>query len=198
MAVDYSKYPVLYCSLVPNAGKQYLHRNRGESMKKYFGDNLGSLGIAMAIYAGIWMIVCEKFGLISFAGFAGCTSYFASGEKNFFGIKTAAFANISGIFWAMMSILAGTYFGFPYSGAVYCAIISYFIIKQAEFKCFKFIPGAYIGCFITFACDGAWINVLISMLIGIMMAYFTELTGNWFQTLQIPYPRNNQIEDSNI
>ena len=149
-------------------------------MKKYFGDYLGCLGIAMAIYAGIWMLACDKFGLISFAGFAGCTSYFASGKKKFDGIKTAAFANVSGVFWAMMSILAGTYFAFPYSGAVYCAIISYLIIKQAEFKVFQFIPGAYMGCFITFACDGAWANVIISMLIGILIAYITELTGSWF------------------
>lgn len=149
-------------------------------MKKYVGDNLGCLGVAMAIYAAIWTLACDRFDLISFAGFAGCTSYFASGEKNFAGIKTSALVNVSGIFWAMMAILAGRYFPFPYSGAVYCAIISYFIIKQAEFKLLRFIPGAYMGCFITFASDGAWQNVLISMLVGNLIALLTEVTGNWF------------------
>ncbi|MFA9464818.1 MAG: DUF1097 domain-containing protein [Velocimicrobium sp.] len=148
-------------------------------MKKYFGDYLGCLGIAMAIYAGIWMIACDKLGLISFAGFAGCTTYFASGKKNMAGIKTAAFTNVSGVFWGMAAILAGTYFAFPYSGAVYCAIISYFIIKQAEIAWFQFIPDAYVGCFITFACNGAWITVIISLLLGIVIGYITEITGTW-------------------
>lgn len=145
-------------------------------MKKYIGDYLGYLGIVMAVYAGLWTVLCDKTGLISVAGFAGCTTYFACGKKKWQGMATAAASNLSGVFWAMMSIWLGSLISFPYAGAVFCAVISYFIIKQAELDWFKFIPGAYIGCFMTFACDGQWKKVVLSILIGIGMGYLTEWT----------------------
>lgn len=148
-------------------------------MKKYLGDSLGCLGIAMALYAALWTILCEKFGFISFAGFAGCTTFFACGENGLKGVKTAAIVNVSGIFWAMAAIWLGMLWDFPYSGAVYCAIVSYAIIKQAEFKWFKFIPGAYIGCFTTFAAEGKWQNVVISAFIGILIGWLTQISGGW-------------------
>ena len=41
---------------------------------------LGALSITTAILCGIWAYVAGIAGLISWAGFAGCTTYFASGN----------------------------------------------------------------------------------------------------------------------
>lgn len=146
-------------------------------IKKLFLGSSGSLGIAMALYAGIWMILCEKTGMISWIGFAGCTTYFASGKKNLVGIKTAVFANISGVFWAMCSILLGRMWNWSYGTALLCAMISYVIIIQAKIKVFQFIPGVYIGCFSTFAAEGNWKAVLPAILLGVLLGWLTDITG---------------------
>ena len=66
-------------------------------MKKLFLGQLSCLGAAMALYAGLWTMLCEQTGMVSWIGFAGCTTYFACGKKGRQGIKTAVIVNGSGV-----------------------------------------------------------------------------------------------------
>ena len=146
-------------------------------MRKYLLCSLGCMGLAMAFYAGIWTFICEKTGMLSWIGFAGCTTYFACGKKNQQGIGTAAAANLSGVVWAMLSIVLGNVWECSYKTVLLCAFISYMIIMQSRMKFLAFIPGAYIGCFITFAAEGNWRAVLPALVLGVILGWMTDVTS---------------------
>lgn len=146
-------------------------------MKKHLLGSLGCMGIAMAIYAGLWTVLCEKTGLISWIGFAGCTTYFACGKKYFRGVGSAILINLSGVMWGMMSIALNNIWKTSYSGILICAFISYIIIMQAKIQSLKFIPGAYIGCFITFAAEGNCKELVPAIILGSIMGGLTDITA---------------------
>lgn len=169
---------------VRSAGKGRREKNdpgemagQGCRMKRLFVGSLSCLGIAMALYAGLWTLLCEWTGMVSWIGFAGCTTYFACGKKNWQGIKTAMVVNLSGVVWASVSIFLGGLWNWSGSTAVFCALISYVIILQAEMKTFSFIPGAYIGCFTTFAAAGDLKAILPAILAGVLLGWLTDVTG---------------------
>jgi hypothetical protein len=60
--------------------------------------NLTALSITTAILCGIWTVLSPSLGLLGWAGFAGCTAFFAAGGK-FEGFKSAIITNLSGVFW---------------------------------------------------------------------------------------------------
>lgn len=59
-----------------------------------------TLSLMTAILCFGWALGCDFTGLIGFAGFAGCTTFFAAGGRKE-GFKTAIFTNVSGIFWQL-------------------------------------------------------------------------------------------------
>lgn len=146
-------------------------------LKRNFLCFSGCLAISMALYAGAWTLLCEKTGMVSWIGFAGCTTYFACGKKNLPGIGVTIATNLSGAAWAMLSMLLGKMWDWPFASALLCAFISYIIIMQAKVKGLGFIPGAYIGCFVTFAAKGEWKAVLPAMLLGPVLGWLAEITG---------------------
>lgn len=98
-----------------------------------FGQ-LGCMATAMAVYAGLWTWICSSFGLLSWVGFAGCTSYFACGKRYVQGATCATAANVSGAVWAMLSILLAECSTWTGSGAIFCAFISFAIIMQSKIR----------------------------------------------------------------
>lgn len=163
-------------------------------MKRYLLSPLGSLALAMAFYAAVWTVLCEHTGMASWIGFAGCTTYFASGKKSFQGIGTAFAVNIAGTGWALLSITAGRLWDWEYGTAVLCAVISYLIIIQANIKALSFIPGAYIGCFTTFAAGGDWKQLIPALTLGILLGWATDVTGTWLHQRVI----KTYVEEGNI
>lgn len=141
--------------------------------------HLGCMATAMAVYAGIWTWICGSFGLLSWVGFAGCTSYFACGKRFVQGAICATAANVSGVIWAMLSILLAECSTWTGSGAILCAFISFAIIMQSKIRGLEFIPGAFIGCFVTFAAGGDGKMVILTLLLGILLGWMTDLTGEW-------------------
>lgn len=133
----------------------------------------------MALYSGLWSVLSSYIGLITWIGFAGCTSYFACDKKRMKGVATSITTNLTGIAWAIISIYLGSRLNLSFGMALSCSLISYMIIIQAKMKGLRFIPGAFIGCFATFAVAGEWQSVLPSILIGIFIGYIADITGDW-------------------
>lgn len=148
-------------------------------MRKFFLGSLSCLGLAMALFSALWIMICSVTGMLSWIGFAGCTSYFASGKSKKAGVITAIITNLSGVVWAMVSIYLGRYWESAVATAIFCACISYIIIVQAKVKCLEFIPGAYIGCFTTFAVGGEWRIIIIPIILGPLMGMATDVVGTW-------------------
>ena len=51
------------------------------------------------------------------------------------------------------------------------------IIAKSEW--FDFCPGTFMECFITFAADGNWSVLAISLVIGAFLGLSCEYGGNW-------------------
>ncbi|AOR23849.1 DUF1097 domain-containing protein [Clostridium taeniosporum] len=139
-------------------------------------SSLFSLSLTTAILCGAWMIGADMTGLIAWAGFAGCTTFFAAGGKKE-GFKSAICTNLSGVFWAMLSIKMSAILGFPQAGVIMTIIITFFLCIQSKITILKFIPGAFVGSFSTFAANGDWMKLLPSLFLGVVLGFLCEWTG---------------------
>ena len=67
-------------------------------------STLIAIAITTGILSGLWGWVAVSLGLLSWAGFLGCTTYFASPTDGIKGISLSIATNLSGVFWAMVII----------------------------------------------------------------------------------------------
>lgn len=137
-----------------------------------------ALSITTGILCGLWMEVSSVFGLIAWAGFAGCTTFFAAGGTKD-GIKKGLITNLSGVFWAIMIMQINQLLPVPHIGAISTALITFIMCAQAKFSWFKFIPGTFVGSFSTFAAGGNWQGVAIALICGSLLGYACESSGIW-------------------
>ncbi len=63
-----------------------------------------SIAITTGILSGIWGWVAVSLGLLSWAGFLGCTAYFACPQGGLKGLAISAATLLSGVVWAMVII----------------------------------------------------------------------------------------------
>lgn len=141
-------------------------------------DSLFALSLMTAIFCGIWSALSSSLGLIAWAGFAGCTSFFAAGGKSK-GFKKTILTNLSGVFWAMISIKICQYIEIEHIGAITTAVITFIMCIQAKIKFLDFIPGTFIGSVSTFAAGGNWKAVALALILGAILGYICESTGIW-------------------
>ncbi|MCY6484308.1 DUF1097 domain-containing protein [Clostridium aestuarii] len=140
--------------------------------------NLFALSLTTAILCGIWTGLSPSLGLLGWAGFAGCTAFFAAGGK-LKGFKTAIITNLSGVFWAMVIIQICNHMEFAHVGAISTAVITFMMCIQAKIKLFEFIPGTFIGSFSTFASGGDWKAIIPALILGAILGYLCETSGAW-------------------
>lgn len=67
-------------------------------------SSLCALSIATAVLCGIWSYLAGIVGLIGWAGFAGCTTYFACGKHGMSGVKKTIVTNLAGVLCGMTII----------------------------------------------------------------------------------------------
>ena len=63
-----------------------------------------SIAITTGILSGIWGWVAVSLGLLSWAGFLGCTAYFACPQGGLKGLWISACTLLSGVVWALVII----------------------------------------------------------------------------------------------
>ncbi|WP_270942732.1 DUF1097 domain-containing protein [Romboutsia lituseburensis] len=141
-------------------------------------DSLFALSLMTAIFCGLWSALSSSLGLIAWAGFAGCTSFFAAGGK-LKGFNRAIFTNLSGVFWAIISIKICEYIEIQHIGAITTAVITFIMCIQAKIKFLDFIPGTFIGSVSTFAANGNWKAVVPALILGAILGYICESSGLW-------------------
>lgn len=131
------------------------------------------LSITTGSLCFLWAAIGPSLGLLVWAGFAGCTSFFAAGGKAE-GFKKTVAANISGVILATISIYLTGLINIEFLGAVITGVATFIMCAQGRFKLLSFIPGAFVGSYSTFASDGQSLIVLISLLIGAVIGYCCE------------------------
>lgn len=143
-----------------------------------------STGICCAIWA--WISSIPSLHLITWIGFAGCTAYFASGKHGLEGISAAFFSAMSGVFSAAVALFISSKIPTPATAIIMTGIISCTMCLKSVAKPFWFIPGAFIGCFSTFAYLSSGANILsadiiphlLSLSAGTILALSCDKGGN--------------------
>lgn len=141
-------------------------------------EYLLALSLTTGVLCGFWMEVSSLFNLLAWAGFAGCTTFFAAGGKKA-GFKSAILTNLSGVFWAVVIIQLTMHLEIPHATAIYTAVITFIMCIQSKFSLLKFIPGTFVGSFSTFAAGGDWKAVVPALICGAILGWACESSGTW-------------------
>lgn len=131
--------------------------------------------LSVGVLSWLWAVLSGKLALITWVGFIGCTSYYASGSN----LKKSVICNISGVFWAMVVILGAKYIDYPRVPAILTGIFSFAMCYQAKCKKLSFIPGTFMGACSTFGSSGDYKLVIISLLCGSLVGFFSDLAGKY-------------------
>ncbi len=142
-------------------------------------STLFAIALTTGILSGIWGWVSISLGLLTWAGFLGCTSYFASPNDSIKGLLTSMLTNMTGVFWAMVIIKGSQYASVELLGYVLTGIVSFVMCIQAKKQWLSYIPGTFIGCCATFAANGHWQIVIPSLVVGGCFGYAMKATGLW-------------------
>lgn len=139
-------------------------------LKKFtkINKNVLVLSVVTALLCGIWTLlsnVCSSF-LLGWAGFAGCTSYFACGAHGMDGVKKTILPNLAGAVCGVLCINLGGLVNSMNDWGIWCAIFTFIMCYIAVSDLFSFCPGTFIGCFSVFAADGNWKLLVPSLILG--------------------------------
>lgn len=97
-------------------------------------SSLCALSIATAVLCGIWSYLAGIVGLIGWAGFAGCTTYFACGKHGMSGVKKTIVTNLAGVLCGMTIITLSKFSPVFGNLGIWCGIITFVmcIIAKSE------------------------------------------------------------------
>ncbi len=150
--------------------------------------------IVMALIGTVWTVVSAKLALISWVGFIGCTSYFASGGGKI-GLKKSIIANLTGGLWAISIIALQNYFEIANPSIIITAIFSFIMVFQCKIKSLSFVPGTYCGACAIFGTNGDVRGAFIALIIGGVMGYVSDTLGKYLYSL---IKNNKRITPSSI
>ena len=141
---------------------------------------LFSIALTTGILSGLWGWVAVSLGLLSWAGFLGCTAYFACPQGGVKGLLIAASTVMSGVVWAQV-IIYGSALS-PHLHIVsylLTGVVAFLMCIQAKNLLLSFVPGTFIGACATFAGQGDWRTVMPSLAVGLLFGYAMKSSGLW-------------------
>lgn len=139
-----------------------------------------AIAITTGILSGLWGWVAVSLGLSSWAGFLGCTAYFACPQGGMKGLAISACTTMSGVIWALV-IIYGSALA-PHLEIVsymMTGVVAFLMCIQSKQLLLSFVPGTFIGACATFAGQGDWRVVVPSLLVGLLFGYAMKNSGLW-------------------
>ncbi|MFA0087358.1 DUF1097 domain-containing protein [Vibrio sp. 10N.261.51.F12] len=158
-------------------------------------SQLIAISITTGLLSGLWGWIAISFGLLSWAGFLGCTSYFASPTDGAKGLALSLVTNLSGVAWALVIIHGSSLINLEIAGYVITALVSFFMCFQAKRAWLAYIPGTFIGACATFAANGNWQLVIPSLVLGGLFGFAMKSSGLWLHANLAP-KRDGLVEDN--
>lgn len=139
-----------------------------------------SIAITTGILSGLWGWVAVSLGLLSWAGFLGCTAYFACPQGGLKGLYISGATMISGVVWALI-IMKGSALAphLEIVGYMMTGVVAFLMCIQAKHLLLSFVPGTFIGACATFAGQGDWKMIVPSLLLGLVFGYAMKNSGLW-------------------
>ncbi|MFL7866417.1 DUF1097 domain-containing protein [Vibrio cincinnatiensis] len=140
---------------------------------------LFAIALTTGILSGVWGWIAVSLGLLSWAGFLGCTSYFATSTSGIKGLVQSLLCNLSGVFWAWVILSLSRLMTWDIMGYVITALVAFFMCIQAKQTWLAYIPGTFIGSCAMFAAEGNGLVVIPSLLLGGVFGYAMKTSGLW-------------------
>ncbi|EOC1347380.1 DUF1097 domain-containing protein [Cronobacter turicensis] len=143
-------------------------------------NRLISLALTTGLLSALWAWTAVSLGLPSWAGFLGCTAWFASPKGGVTGFLTILFTLCSGVLWAQV-IIAGSAVAPELAWLSYAmtGVVAFLMCLQARQTLLGFVPGTFIGACATFAGQGDWKSVLPALLLGLLFGVAMKCSGQW-------------------
>ncbi len=139
---------------------------------------LFAIALTTGILSGIWGWVAVSLGLLSWAGFLGCTAYFACPQGGLKGLLISACTVMSGVIWALVIIYGSALAPqLEILSYVMTGIVAFLMCIQARQLLLSFVPGTFIGACATFAASGDWRIVVPSLALGLVFGYAMKKTA---------------------
>ena len=135
------------------------------------------LSISTAIFCGIWAFLAPLIGLIGWAGFAGCTTYFSTGCHGWQGLRRTLIPNIAGVLCGLAIIGLNTLTPALENLGIWCGVITFVMCIISYFKLFDFCPGIFMGCFCTFAAGADRKLLIPSLIVGAFLGLACDKGG---------------------
>lgn len=132
-----------------------------------------ALSLSTGFCCGVWAFISQipAFNLVTWIGFAGCTAYFASGKHGLEGMSSAFFSTMSGVISAVIAVfISGLFSNLASMGVIMTGIVSGTMCLKSSIKKMWFIPGAFIGCFSSFAYISSGANLLSKDIISLILS----------------------------
>ncbi|RKR65094.1 uncharacterized protein DUF1097 [Yokenella regensburgei] len=150
---------------------------------------LFAIALTTGILSGIWGWVAVSLGLLSWAGFLGCTAYFACPQGGLKGLLISSCTVLSGVLWALV-IIHGSALAphLEIVGYVMTGVVAFLMCIQAKQLLLSFVPGTFIGACATFAGQADWRLVVPSLLVGLVFGYAMKNSGLWLAARRAKSP----------
>lgn len=151
--------------------------------------------LATGILCGIWSFLAPLFNLFTWAGFAGCTTFFAIGKGGLATMRKAMLCNVTGVACGMLILWLSDIFAFPYSGAVFSGLITVVMCLLGTLSLINFTPGIFVGCFTTFAANGQALILIVSLLCGALLGFLCDELGKVFLKWHEKYTTSSSLSE---
>ncbi|MDX2319238.1 MAG: DUF1097 domain-containing protein [Moritella sp.] len=133
------------------------------------------VALSAGLLAALWCGIADTFHLVTWIGFLSCSTFFAQPKAGFKGVLMTWFTNLSGVFWAWLAISGSGWVDTPLLGYLLTGVVTSMMCLQASYSKLAFIPGAFIGCCITFAMGGDVTAIIPPLLLGGLLGYSMTL-----------------------
>ncbi|ABZ77182.1 protein of unknown function DUF1097 [Shewanella halifaxensis HAW-EB4] len=141
-------------------------------------ENRWQIAISAGLLAAVWAGVADALHLVTWIGFLSCSTFFAQTHSGIKGMLMAMTTNLSGVFWGWLIISGSSFFVSPLMSYTFTGIATAAMCLQASHHKLAFIPGAFIGCCITFAMGADIAAIIPPLLLGAVLGYsMSLLTG---------------------
>ncbi len=139
-----------------------------------------SLALTTGILSGIWGWVAVSLGLASWAGFLGCTAYFACPQGGLKGLAITLSTLMSGVLWALVIIYGSALApGLSIMGYVMTGVVAFLMCLQSRQTLLSFVPGTFIGACATYAAQGDWRATIPALVLGLIFGFAMKNSGLW-------------------
>lgn len=138
------------------------------------------LALTTGLLSALWGWAAVSFNLPGWAGFLGCTAWFACPKPNLSGFLTTLCTLLSGVLWAQV-IIYGSALAPQVEILSYAmtGMVAFLMCMQARHLLLSFVPGTFIGACATFAAQGEWKSVAPALVLGLLFGFAMKSSGSW-------------------